>query len=224
MNNQTGMFPRFLTAFGLVLAYLAAWAVVFLVWILLWRDSNEAVLVVGILAATAVLLAAFIPYLNFVAKKAFGFVGKGEPVGENELRALLLTVNDLAAPVSVRDLGKELVVTWKYNDTKWWELLAKAGLKQLYELHIKLNGRKKEAVLIDVLKTVSWRAGPTEVSVQASGFRGIYAGCQAGAGWGIQETFALGETYAYKFDPQEIKGPIMNSILRSGWTVRFGIW
>ncbi len=224
MTNQTGMLPRFLMAFGLVLAYMAVWAVVFLVWILIWRDTNEAVLVVGILAATVMLIAIFIPYLDFVAKRVFCYTGEGEPVGEDELRALILAINEFDAPVSVEDRGKRIVVTWKYNEAKWWELLAKAGLKQLYELHVKLNDQKKEAVLIDVLKTVAWRAGPTEVSVRASGFRGVYAGCQLGSRWGIKENFELGEVYSFKFKPSEIKSPIANSILRSGWRVRFGIW
>ena len=34
-------------AFGLVLAFMAVWAVVFLIWILVCRDTNEAVLVNG---------------------------------------------------------------------------------------------------------------------------------------------------------------------------------
>ena len=65
MSSQTRMLPRFLMAFGLVLAYMAVWAVVFLV----WRDANEAVLVVGILAAAVALIAIFIPYLDFVANR-----------------------------------------------------------------------------------------------------------------------------------------------------------
>jgi hypothetical protein len=225
------MLPRFLMVFGLVLAYMAVWAVIFLILILIWRDTNEAVLpyrrahlMVNMLAATVTLITFLIPYLDFVAKRVFCYTGEGEPVGEDELRALILAINEFDAPVSVEERGKKIVVTWKYNDAKWWELLARAGLKRLYELHIKLNEEKKEAVLIDVLKTVAWRAGPTEVSVRASGFRGIYAGCQLGSRWGIKENFELGEVYSFKFKPSEIKSPIANSILRSGWRVRFGIW
>ena len=42
--------------------------------------------------------------------------------------------------------------------------------------------------------------------------------------WGIKENFELGSIYDYQFSPQEIKNPVMNSILRNGWAVRFGMW
>jgi hypothetical protein len=174
MTNQTGMLRRFLLVFGLVPALMTvpglALLIGILLWMVIWRDMHSLFLVVGTFTATAVLIAILYPYLDFVAKRVFCYSGEGEPVGEDELRALILAINEFDAPVSVEDRGRKIVVTWKYNDAKWWELLAKAGLKQLYELHIKLNDQKKEAVLVDVLKTVAWCAGPTEVSVRASGF------------------------------------------------------
>jgi hypothetical protein len=47
---------------------------------------------------------------------------------------------------------------------------------------------------------------------------------EIGKTWGIAESFQLGTVYDYRFVPKEIKVPIMNSILRSGWDLRFGIW
>ena len=39
-----------------------------------------------------------------------------------------------------------------------------------------------------------------------------------------QTHMAPGKIYDYRFVPSEIKLPILNSILRSGWKVRYGMW
>jgi len=124
----------------------------------------------------------------------------------------------------VTEENGRLVVTWKYVDAKWWEIIAKSGLTKVYQLHIKLNVRKKEAILIDVKKDVSWGVGPTKVRLSGGYFRGIVTGIEIGDQWGIKENIHLGKIYEYKFQPSEIRTPIMNTILKSGWNMRLGIW
>ena len=223
MGNQTSTVKRFFAAFGLVLLYMIAWVPPIYVWIIVWGDNDSAI-VIGVLTATVVMVIGFIPYLDLVAKKVFHFIGEGKPVTEKKLRAIIKNINRFDVPAWVQERGRKLVVTWKYVDAKWWEILARAGLEQIYELHIKFNERKKEATLIDVKKSVSWRAGPSQVRVRGGFFRGIYFGFEIGKRWGIKENFELGNIYDYKFSPQEIKNPVMNSILRNGWVVRFGMW
>ena len=214
---------KFLAAFGLVLLYMAAWALPIYLWIMIWGD-NDAAIAIGLLGAMVLIIVGFIPYLNFVSKKVFYFRGEGDPIPEEELRALINDVNRFDVPVWVKEHGDKLIVTWRYVDAKWWEILAHAGLEKVYELHIKFNDQKKEVTLIDVEKSVSWRAGPTQVRVSGGFFRGVIFALEIGKQWGIKENFQLGKVYDYKFTPQEIKTPVMNSILRSGWSVRFGMW
>jgi hypothetical protein len=214
---------RFLKAFGLVILYMAAWAVPILLWIVLWGE-NDAAIVTGLLVAMVLCMLGFIPCLDWVAKKVFAFAGEGEPIPAEELRALIKGINEFDVPVMVQEKQNRLVVTWRYVDAKWWEILARAGLEKVYELHIKLDEAKKQATLIDVLKSVSWRAGPSEVRLHGGFFRGVSFAYEIGKAWGIKENFQLGALYDYKFSPQEIKNPVVNSILRSGWSVRFGIW
>jgi len=47
---------------------------------------------------------------------------------------------------------------------------------------------------------------------------------EVGKSWGITENFGLGKIYDYKFSPSEIKNPVMNEILKSGWDVVFAIY
>jgi hypothetical protein len=217
------MAKRFLVAFGLVLLYMVAWVPVLLIWIWIAGES-DALIALGVLGALLLIVLGFIPYLNFVARMAFNFPGEGRPVPEGALRASIKSINRLDAPVMVKERGKKLVLTWKYVDAQWWELLAKSGLRQVYELHVKLDAPKKEATLIDVMKSVSWRAGPTQVRVRGGFFRGVNFSFEIGKQWGIKENFQFGQIYDYKFIPQEIKNPVMNTILRSGWSVRFAMW
>jgi len=217
------MAKKFLTALALILLFFVLWAIILFLWISIW-GNNDAMLIIGILAALPIIFIHFILYLNFVIKKTFTFPGQGTPVTEATLRKQIAEINQFDVPVMVQEKGDKLIITWRYVDAKWWEILAKAGLKKLYQLHIKLDDAKKEAILIDVEKSVAWRTGPTEVSVSGGFFRGVIMEYEIGKAWGIRENFAPGKLYDYKFSVAEIKNPVMNAILRNGWTVRFAMW
>jgi hypothetical protein len=217
------MVKKFFAVFGLVLLYMAAWVPCLLVWILI-AGENDALIAVGVLAAMVLIVVGLVPYMAYVTRQVFYFPGQGPAVPEAELRRRVLEANQFDAPVMVAERGKELLVTWKYVDAKWWELLAKAGLTRIYELHVKFDDARKEATLVDVKKSVSWRAGPTQVRLGGGFFRGVDLSFEIGQAWGIRENFQLGKVYEYKFVTSEIKSPVMNTILRSGWAVRFGIF
>jgi hypothetical protein len=234
------MIKRFLLLFAGVLLYLALWALPLYGLILLWEDQ-VGLLLAGIGAITVLLLLGFVPFLDAAAKRVFSFRGEGAPLPADALRAQLLAVNDwVDAPVQValrtqrtqrarrRGGPGTLVVTWRYVDARWWELLAKAGLTELYELHVRLDETRRRATLIDVTKAVQWRAGPTEVRVRGGWFRGLIFAFEIGQAWGIRGPLGWdrqpGQVYAYRFVPTEIKLPVLNTLLRSGWDVRFGLW
>ena len=91
--------------------------------------------------------------------------------------------------------------TWRYVDVKWWEAFQKAGLTEMYELQVKLNGRRHEAILTESTRSVNWGAGVDGVRLGWSGFRGVVSEWERGAAWGIQENFAPGKLYDYTFTP-----------------------
>jgi hypothetical protein len=221
------MLKRFLFLFALTLLYMAVWALPLYAVVAATEDRPG--LLLPLLGAIALLLVAgFVFYLDAAAKRVFRFRGQGAPLPVEALRALLLAVNDwVDAPVQVaprRGRADTLVLTWRYVDARWWERLARAGLTQLYELHVRLDDARHRATLIDVTKAVQWRAGPTEVRVRGGWFRGILFAVQVGRAWGIRENWAPGTIYDYRFLPAEIKQPVLNTLLRSGWDVRFGLW
>lgn len=224
------MVKRFLLLFAGVLLYMALWALPLYGLVLLWEDRTG-LLLAGVGAITALLLGGFVPFLDAAAKRVFSFRGRGTPVPADELRASLLAVNDwVDAPVQVTQRARRrggpgtLVITWRYVDARWWERLAKAGLAELYELHVRLDEARGRATLIDVTRAVQWRAGPAEVRLRGGWFRGVLFQVELGRQWGIRENWSPGRIYAYRFVPAEIKMPVLNTLLRSGWDVRFGLW
>ena len=217
------MTGRFLAAFGLILLYMLVVAAIMLP-VLLLAPAGGPLAFIGILGLFLLVFAGFFPYFGWVAKQVFRFPGQGSPVSEAELRARICEINHFDVPVMVEERGRKLVITWKYVDARWWELLAKAGLTKIYELHVKFHASRHRVTLIDITKAVSWGVGPTVVHVAWTGFRGISAGYEIGVQYGIRENLSPGKIYEYKFSPQEIKTPVMNSILRSGWDVSLGMW
>lgn len=217
------MVKRFGIAFALVLLYMAVWAGL-LYGVMFLAGEDEGLLLTAILAILAFLILAFIPYLDQVVKRAFTFRGQGPPVPAGTLRRQILAVNRSKAPVMAEERLYDLVLTWKYADARWWEALSKAGLTRLYELHVKLDEERHVATLIDVTRAVRWRAGPVQVHVGGRYGRGVLGGYEIGEQWGIAENWERGVAFDYRFVPAEIKTPVMNTLLRSGWDVRFGIW
>jgi hypothetical protein len=217
------VFVRFLRVFGLILLYMLVLAAI-LFPVILWAGEDVTLIVSATLVTLVLSVAALIPYLDWVTKRVFRFPGEGDPVSGAELRAAILAINQFDVPVVVEERKDRLVATWKYVEVRWWKFLAKAGLAKSYELHMKLDDAQHLVTLIDVTKSVSWGAGPTEVHLRGGFFRGVIWAYEIGKGWGIKDNFQLGKIYDYTFVPQEIKMPIMNSILRRGWDVRFGMW
>ena len=217
------MAKRFLIALGLILLYMVVLALILFVAITLAGDNETALLII-ILAALVVSFGGFVPYLNWAIKRAFTFHGAGQPVPLEELRAQIQAINEFDAPVMVEDRKGKLVATWKYVDARWLELFAKAGLSKSYELQLKFDEKRHVVTMVDRTKEASWRAGVGGASFSGGSSQGVVMAFEVGKQWGIKENFAPGKIYDYTFVPSEIKLPILNSILRSGWDVQYGMW
>ncbi len=217
------MVKQFLKAFALVVVFMLVWMVLLFIWLFLWGEDSSMTWI-GILASFPLFVILFIPYLNFVSKQSLVICGEGKPIAKDALRQQILEINAYDAPVMVKEKRDKLIITWRYVDARWWELFVKAGMTKIYELHVKLDDSKKEAILVDVQKSVSWGSGPANVSISGGFFRGYIMEYEIGKAWGIRENFSVGNIYDYKFTTAEIKNPVVNTIVRNGWTVRFGLW
>jgi hypothetical protein len=92
-----------------------------------------------------------------------------------EVRADLLGVNRPMAPFIVRDGAPEnvdLVAEWRIVDAAWYEIFAKAGLKKVFKVLIKLDQQTREVRAADQEWSVEWRAGVPTLSLAVKAFRG----------------------------------------------------
>ncbi len=224
-KNEWDEFKKILKIFAYLLLFMLLWgAVLFIAIKVVDTYGSEELQLWVLLSLSGAVFISFLPFFNYAIKRTFYYSGTGTPLSPGSLKNKLKEINNFSAPVMVEDKGKKLVITWRYVDAKWWEIFAKAGLEKIYELHVRFLEQKNEVILTDVMKDVSWKVGPETIKLSAGFFRGINVEVAIGKQWGIKENFSIGKIYDYKFIPAEIKNPVINEILRSGWSVRFAMW
>lgn len=216
-----GFAKRFLLATLALLVYMAAWLGPAF-WVI--RHFGEENLDTIVIVLFFVAAGFMIPFMDWCAKHIFYFKGTGATVSEDDLRKEILSINYHDLPVVVKEKGKKLIVTWKYLDAKWWEIMSKQGVQEAFSVTLRFDGRHRRVTMLDTATSVTWGAGVQDAHVGFSLFRGIYLKYEIGKAWGIRENFTVGKIYNYRFDSREIHNPIMNTILRSGWDVRFGLF
>ena len=142
------------------------------------------------------------------------------PVTAKTLRARILALNDLDLPFQVREESGGLVAEWRIADDRWIGLMEAGGLHDLHRIYIDLDPERHQARSLDVRRTVEWSAGIGEVSASFSFFRGI-SFFQYDRGIQLGVFFRDGRwttrAYDYRFVLSEMKTPLVQAIVGSGW-------
>jgi len=145
------------------------------------------------------------------------------PVSREELEKRLLSLNHPDRPWEiVRGDDCDFIARWKLVDAKWWEIMARAGLKMQYRGLILLDEEKKQVRYFEEMSELEWTVGlrPKVLSVRKSYFGGrIFFSKRKAAAYGIKQLkpFEIGEIYKFSFDVNEIRGPIIEVVERAGW-------
>lgn len=142
-------------------------------------------------------------------------------VSPQELRTRLLGLNRETAPWHIRDgaaEGVDLVAEWRVVDARWYEIFAKAGLQKAHQVLMKFDPAKGEVRSVDRDWTVEWRAGVPSLSLAAEAFRGQKVEVSFGTAYAFrEEDLTYGQVYEYRFNSQEMKGPLRDAALAAGW-------
>ena len=164
----------------------------------------------------------FIPALAIIIKKAWFFQGKGEPVVQKLLESTIMSVNEFDAPVSARKKRNKIILTWRYNDQTWCERLEKVEMKRLYELWLSFDNTTKTVTMADKYRSANWDLSPISIKTGLFALSKPFFKVEIGNEWGVDNyEDTIPEDYSYT--PKEIKSPVMNSILKNGWNVRFSL-
>jgi hypothetical protein len=184
-------------------------------------------LIVGLLGLAA---AGISLYVMLYALGFFQYLGGRRPspippVGRQGLEDRILSLNDPSKPYRIVRGGEtDLVAEWKIADSKWWGIFNKSGLKYEYRANLLLDERRRSVRCYEQLARITWTAGLEGVKPHVSYQRSFFGGRilykkERAKGYGIKQlkTPEAGKVYDYKFDVDEIRGPIIAVVEESGW-------
>jgi hypothetical protein len=145
------------------------------------------------------------------------------PVPAETLRARLLAVNDLGLPFRVREErpGGRLVAEWRIVDACWLGLVEAGGLTKAHQVYLELDPGAHKVRTQDRDRTVSWSGGVARLGWSWSFFRGIdFFHYERGALVGLffKDGRWTTTAYDYRFHLAEMKNPLIQAIVESGWT------
>lgn len=143
------------------------------------------------------------------------------PAPAATLRARILALNDLDLPFQVREESGRLVAEWRIADERWIGPFEAGGLRDVHRVHLELDPDRSRVRSLDDRRTVSWSAGTARLSGSFSFFRGIsFFDYSRGARYGLFYKDGRWTTtaYDYRFLLSEMKTPLVQAVVGSGWT------
>ncbi len=206
---------KFLVGFAI---FCAVWVAIFLSLFRLFPNYQD-------LIALSFIVGVFVTYIPFFIVIIRATVkGEGTPVAVAVIRDELESINSFDVPVAVKKhTENKYMLTWRYEDEKWFDILSTSGMQKSYQLIVKLDEAKKRATIVEVHKSIRWRRDLKSFKLSGGYFRGVSASYSKGAIWGIRESFGNAQVHDYKFVATEIRNPVINTLLRNGWDVRFAL-
>ena len=148
-------------------------------------------------------------------------------VSEAELRQRLLAINTMDVPFHVVEKkGKKLDVVWRLADAKWVGLMTANKISRVEIMRLRLSDRDKSCRVVEISKAIKASVDGTtlQFAFSFSFFRGIVFGQ-----WEYEKQFGLifkdggltfDTAYEYKFSLNELKNPVVNIIVSSGWSFK----
>ena len=146
-------------------------------------------------------------------------------VSKETLANTILALNDASKPYHVVK-GKEsdLVAEWKIVDASWYGIFSKNKFSEAYRALLLLDEARRSVRVFEELGSVEWSAGSSGL-VPRVHFRKTFVHGrilfrkQWGVGYAIKDKTPLevGKVYEYKFDVDEIRGPIASVVRENGW-------
>jgi hypothetical protein len=154
-----------------------------------------------------------------------------KPVSEHELVSRLMSINDLDVPFTISHGASpnELIADWRYADAKWIDLAGAHGMRRTFRVRFTLDESAHTARATDFIAEWDVSAGRGGASIKwkaATGIVFFQKEQQSVVGLQIddQGRFKPTLSYAYKFDLNEMKSPIVTTITRAGWNWRPTVW
>ena len=160
----------------------------------------------------------FLDFLTGVKRPAAGV----SPVSKDALVAKIKALSTDKTPFVVGPSDEsDLLVQLNIVDAKWYEIFAKAGLTKTYRIFLLLDDAAHEVRALEEMGELSWKEGVPSVSFSAEFFRGRTLGQKEfGTAYAFKDKSpgSFGKVYEYRFDVNDVKGPLIEVVTSSGWS------
>ncbi len=160
----------------------------------------------------------FLDFLTGAKRPAPGVAPVSKDVLAGKIRALAAE----KAPFVVGPSDEsDLLVQLNIVDAKWYEIFAKAGLTKTYRIFLLLDDAAHEVRALEETGELTWKAGVPTASFSVEFFRGRTIGQKEfGTAYAFKEKSpgSFGKVYEYRFDVNDVKGPLIEAVTASGWS------
>ncbi|MCI5145776.1 MAG: hypothetical protein D3923_09640 [Candidatus Electrothrix sp. AR3] len=214
---------RYAKTLALLLLLPLGWGLSLLPLLLLWHQVRFDFLLPALIAWAALYLLPLPFFLRLIIHKVWFFPGRGEPVLLEMLEFMLLAINDLPNPFQVQKTRSGICLRWHCDDPDWCKRMLHARLQNNYELSLEFESRTRTVVMRDRVRQVDLSLCPLRIRSSMLTCPRFFCHVHIGPEWGIN-TFEQTAAEDYCFQPQELKSPVVNTILRNGWNVRLELY
>ncbi|MBO1334108.1 hypothetical protein [Streptomyces sp. VRA16 Mangrove soil] len=149
-----------------------------------------------------------------------------EPRSTADVRAALLALNGPDVPYAVRygrdagDDDADLVAEWRVTEPTWHGFFSRTDVRHVLRFRMRLVPDKHEVRVVEQQLEVTWVRGVPTLSVSAEAGRG--PGRTVSKQWtlGRNDEGRIEATETFSFDSADLRDPLRQAILGSGWTWR----
>lgn len=191
----------------------------------------------GRIALTAAGLTVYLFLLVLYYFKGAGWAGtyrarrEADCLSASALASRLEGINQLNVPFHIERGAQpnELIATWRYADARWIDFAGVRGMKRTHRVRMVLDDRAHTVRATDYVSLLGASAGSGGATFQWRSGMGIVLFQQEhqevlGVQFDDAGRIKPDLSYSYHFNLQELKTPLIEAVIRSGWNWRPTLW
>jgi hypothetical protein len=141
------------------------------------------------------------------------------------MRIESINASDIPFCIDRGERENELIATWRYGDAKWVDLARAHGMRRVHRIKLTLDESDHTVRATDFASNYDWSAGRGGASIEWKAMTGItFFHYEHRRVFGLQldESGRLKpeRSYAYTFNLQEMKTPLIDAVTQAGWNWR----
>ena len=153
------------------------------------------------------------------------------PMTASELAARLEAINQLDVPFQIArgSQPNEFFATWRYADAKWIDLARIRGTQRTFRVRMVMDEAAHKVRATDHVASYDWSVGRGGASLNWKAGVGLVLFQREhqrvfGLQLDEQGRFKPELSYAYNFNLNEMKSPLMEAVAHAGWDWRPTVW